>query len=1310
MRFKSLAFCFTLLVITYSPNLLAQTLMHDSSVESSLSRLPMVFEPNRGQADTDVRFLSRGSAYTLFLEPDRAVFAVPAAIAAGNEGHPRQPSIITLELLGANNKAVSKPFDSLPGKSNYYIGKQSAKWISGIPQYGKVGFKSIYPGIDVVYYGNDGNLEYDFIVSPGSDPKKIAFRTSGVDNVDLDEHGNLHLKVSNGTIELHKPIIYQETAGIQHLIDGKFVLRGDKQVGLEIGEYDARKRLIIDPALSYSTLIGANNNTQVQGVVVDPFGNVYITGTTFATNYPTVKAFQPQNKGNTDVFVTKLSPAGKVILYSTYLGGSGFDTGRAIAVDSAGSAYVTGNIGGGDFPTTPGAFMTTCSGPCNTPFVTKFLTDGTLAFSTYMGGSNVAAWAIAVDSAGAAYITGTAGSNDLPMVNPFQTTPAGGFAQKLNPTGSALEYSTYLGGGSDRGQGIAVDGSGSAYVVGSTSSPNFPLKNPLQSSYVGQNLPNAFITKFSPDGGSLVYSTYLGGSSPFFFSYAGDFATGVAVDPFGNAHIIGTSSSCDFPLALNALSTDCVTTGYDQKVLVATLNSSGSQLLFSTFLRSGFSSGIAVDNKGNSFVAGMTTSNNLPVLNAIESTSQQLSGSWIGFVSELDLSGKLLFSTYLGATNGGSQPSGIAVDSKKNIYVAGAAQGDFPILHPIPSQTFQNTYYTFFVAKISPNNKQQFSLSPRVSPVLALRNVSSMPLTISSITPSPNFTEGGTCGSSLAPGTGCTLILEGAADNKTSGTVTIASNAYTNAQKFIIAKSPHGDSVGSILSIFPTYLQFPSQLIGTTSAAQNVLIANSGLLPAAVNSIQMIQPSAFSETNDCPPQLNPGASCTVSVTYTAATQQDSAQIAIIADPNQTRYTLFLNGIGSTSAIAVATSSIQFGSQFVGAPPLGRIVNLLNTTPYPASITGVSVSTGYAQTNTCNSPLPPQAECRVSVSFSPTNNQDSQGTLTAASYGPGGSQTVSLLATGIKPGDLGLSPSSLNFPFGYIGIGTSPSTVTVTNNSQNTITIQNITSSSSFPETNTCPATLAPLTTCQIAVSFNPTQPGLATGTLQVAFVGTGSPQTIDLTGLGVTAVQFSPSQVQFGQQPVNVSGAPVGVGLDNYGLTTVNLSNFNVQGSDFSIIQNSCGKTLARNTGCGLQIVFTPSITGTRTGTLAVTVSGYSQAITAALQGTGISNGIGTLSATSLDFGIQAVGTQSQPQLVTLTNTGTGTLKVNSIAASPQFFTQTNTCGSSLAAGANCTISISFTPSLQGILVGALSVQDDGAGSPHAVALSGIGQ
>ncbi len=262
----------------------------------------------------------------------------------------------------------------------------------------------------------------------------------------------------------------------------------------------------------------------------------------------------------------------------------------------------------------------------------------------------------------------------------------------------------------------------------------------------------------------------------------------------------------------------------------------------------------------------------------------------------------------------------MTVDSKGGIYVAGAGQADFPLLHPIPNQVIQ---LQLFVAKISPGKSPQFSLSPRMSPMLALRNVSSVPLTISSIVPSSNFTMGGNCGTSLAPAGGCHLILIGADDKKTSGTVTITSSAYTTPQKFTISKSPSGDSLGSLVSVFPTFVQFPSQFFGTISAAQRIVVKNWGL-PAAINSISIIQPAAFTETNNCPALLNTAASCTISVTYSAATGQDGAQLAIVHDPNQARDTVYLSGPGSPSAIAASTSAVEFGSQQVGAPALATL--------------------------------------------------------------------------------------------------------------------------------------------------------------------------------------------------------------------------------------------------------------------------------------------------------------------------------------------------------------------------------------------------
>lgn len=1283
-------------------------------------QLPLVFEPNVGQAPGYATFVARG-AYPVFLQSDRAVLVLPNSDIESKNQAGDLASTITLQLMGSNKAAYPEGLDQLPGKSNYYIGGDEKNWRSGIPQYAAVTFKSVYPGTDLLYYGRDGQLEYDLVLSPGADPALIKFQVTGADGIELNSSKSLVLHVRQGTVELRKPAIYQKDEnGRRQPVSGDFAVSGNV-VSLRIGEYQKDRQLIVDPVLSYSTLIGANNDTTVVGIATDGSGDMFITGTTYATNYPTMNPVQPQNNGTTNIFVTKLNPSGNVILYSTYLGGSAFDSAAGIAVDTSGSAYVTGTARSGNFPTTPGAFMTICPnglGICQTGFVSKFLSNGSLDFSTYTGGSAATSNAIAVDSTGEAYTTGTVGTSDLPTTaGSFEPSYPGAacqctsaYVEKLNAAGSALVYSTYFGSPGTPanrlftvGSGIAVDSSGSAYVVGNTT--GIPTQNPIQGSYVGGSNqgPNAFITKFSPDGDLLEYSTYLGGSSQYFFGYAGDFATSVAVDPLGNAHVAGTSSSCDFPLSLSALSTACVTTEYDQKLFALALNTTGSQLLFSTFLASGNTPSIAVDAKGNSYVAGNTTSAQLPVLNAIESTSEQSSSTT--FVSELDLSGKLLFSTYFGATYGAAS-AGIALDSKEGIYIAGEGQADFPLLNPIRGQILQSTYYTIFASKISPNKAPQFSLAPRVSPIFALRNVSSSPLTINSIVPSSNFTMGGNCGSSLAPGTGCTLILEGAADHRSTGTVTITTNATTKPETFTLSKSPTGDaSVGPLVSAFPTSLWFDSQYIGTTGPSQTLTLQNAGTQAATITGITVGQP--FNQTNNCPTVLNPSSSCTISVTYTAATYYDYNSISIGIDQH-TPINVSVYGYGVYSAITLSTTSIQFGNQFVRAPGVARIVNVVNPTPVPSTAPRISASSGFAQTNTCSGVLAPNASCRVSVRFVPSGSQNASGTLTATSYGPSGSQTVSLLATGIAVGDLELFPVALNFT-GYVGAKQN-GTVTVTNNSQSAVPITGIQTGAPFSQTNTCPSSLGPAGTCQVTVTWDPKQPGSSNATLQVSYTGNGSPQRIGLAGAAQTVAQFYPTSMQFGSQPVNTSSPGTYVGIDNYGNTTVTLGTVTVQGGAFSIVSNSCGTKLLAYSACSVEIVFTPASTGPQMGSLSVTLNSSTAPITASLQGTGISSGVGSLSPVSIDFGSQTMGTHSSPKTVTLSNTGSGPLGITGISVSPGFFSQQNNCGSSLAAGANCTIAIRFSPNLKGMLVGSLTVQNNGADGPQTATLSGTSQ
>ena len=1185
---------FRLLVFFPAVSFLLPAQQLTSVTQPAIGSLPVVFEPNLGQASPDTTFVAH-AGYPVSLQSDRLVLTLPNEHSAKNG--PQNPDRhVTLQFINSSRTAHSKGVDRLPGVSNYYVGANPTNWRTGIPQYRAVKFKSIYPGVDLLYHGEGGRLEYDLVLAPAADPDTIQFKITGADRVALDSSGNIEVLAALATVELKKPTIYQTTVdGLKRPVTGEFVVNGNT-IKLRIGNYQKDRELVIDPVLNYSTLIGANNSTTVAAVAADASGDMYITGTTNATNYPVVNAFQSQNQGQTNIFVTKLNPAGNVILYSTYLGGSSWDNAKGIAVDGSGSAYVTGTATSTNFPVTPGAFMTSCPetvGICQTGFVTKFLATGALSFSTYMGGTASSA-AIAVDGAGESYIAGTISVDDLPTTpGSFEPTFPGpgcycnyAYVEKLNASGSSLVYSTYFGLPTTTpglvnsyGNGIAVDGSGSAYLVGNTT--GIPVKNPIQASYVGggSGVPNAYITKFSPDGGSLEYSTYIGGSSSYFFSYAGDVANSVAVDASGNAHVAGTSSACDFPLLISALSTSCVTTEYDQKIFALALNSTGSQLLFSTFLASGNTPSIVVDASGNSYVAGNTTSYQFPVLNPIERTSQQ--AGMTTFVTELDLSGKVQFSTYFGSTYGASN-SGVALDGKGGIYIAGEGQGDFPLLHPIPSQVLQKTYYTIFASKISLSKAPQFSLAPRVSPIFALRNVSSSALTIDSIVPTSNFTMGGNCGSSLAPGTGCTLILQGADDHKSTGKVTITTNAGP-PQTFALSKSPTGDpNVGPLVSAFPTQLQFPSQYIGTTSPPQVITLQNAGTEAATITGISLGEP--FSQTNNCPPVLNPSSSCTMSVTYTAATSSDYNSVSIGLNPGLP-VNINVYGSGVSSSIVLSTTSIQFGNQTVGAPGVARVVNVTNTTSVPTTVPNISASSGFTQSNTCKGTLAASASCRVSVSFVPSGNQNVNGTLTAKSYGPGGPQTVSILATGIAAGDLELSPVTLAFS-GYVNEVQSQ-TVTVTNNAQTAVPITGIQTALPFSQTNTCPSSLSPAAACQITVTWDPTQPGSSKGTLQVSYIGSGSPQIISLTGSAQTIVQFYPTSLQFGTQLVGTSGPQTGMGIDNYGNSTVTLGKVMVSGADYSITYNACGTTLQRNTGCIIEVVFTPSGTGLQTGTCA---------------------------------------------------------------------------------------------------------------------------
>lgn len=669
-----------------------------SRLSEAYGKLPMRFEANQGQADGQVKFLSRGSGHSLFLTSTEAVLALckPAAasrdrketlvaqkVADAQDIQPRTAAVLRMKLMGANPGPVMSGLDELPGKSNYFIGNDPSKWRTDVPNYARVEYHDVYPGVNLVYYGNQSQLESDFVVAPTADPSAIKLQIEGADKVELDARGDLILHTTSGEARLKKPHLYQEVEGSRVVISGGYVTN-ENHMSFWVGEYDTSRRLIIDPVLYYVNLGGIDSRDRVNDMAVDAAGNVYITGYTHSYNFPlTPNPFQSNAHWAAyypNAFVTKLNASGTALIYSTYLGGYEGDEGNGIAVDDSGNAYVTGYTSAGDFPLAnplQGTF-----GGIDDAFVTKLNGEGnTLIYSTFLGGSDLEGSGdmfdinertrdsdIAVDSFGNAYIVGSTQSLNFPTTpNAFQTIKAvdsyndDAFITKLNASGTALIYSTYLGGNShDVAKGIAIDANGNAFVTGVTgvAYSSFPTMNAFQSAYGGWG--DAFVTKVNSSGSALVYSTYLGGASQ-------EEGESITVDKSGNAYVIGWTTAASFP-TFNPIQDFG---GGQSDAFVTKFNETGNALIYSTFLGGGDTDkgfGIAVDETGNTYVTGGTSSTDFPTASPLQSAN---GGLWDAFVAKLNQSGSALtYSTYLGIGDGDEGYS-IAVDQAGNIYVAG---------------------------------------------------------------------------------------------------------------------------------------------------------------------------------------------------------------------------------------------------------------------------------------------------------------------------------------------------------------------------------------------------------------------------------------------------------------------------------------------------------------------------------------------------------------------------------------------------------------------------------------------------------------
>lgn len=1031
-------------------------------VVNPYGKLPLSFEVNQGQADSRVKFLSRGRGYSLFLTGDSAVFALraenqrakgkgqkgkvgrtvrgglqlpvavfgdtthkwrpatnpfpidnlPSAINKSRVPNPesRVPPTLRMKLVGSNPQAKVVGLEELPGKSNYLIGNDPKKWRTNIANYAKVKYKDVYPGIDLVYYGNQGQLEYDWVVAPGADPGAIRFAVesggpeNGNRNTQIVANGDLIIATDGGEVRFHKPLVYQEQSTVdsrrsttknsgpanrqssiinRQSVQGHFVMLTDNRIGFAVAAYDKSRPLIIDPVLSYSTyLSGADSmvesaGTQITSMAVDVAGSVYVTGSVTSSDFATSPGAYDPGCGSdgacggqalpddlitlvppSDIFVAKFNPEGSALLYSTYLGGGLWDSANAIAVDGAGNAYVAGVSNSPDYPTSPGAPQPACG------------SDGTC--NRDEGGNT---------------------SNDAVLA-------------KLSSDGSALIFSTFLGGsGYDQASGLGLDASGNAYVGGMTTSIDFPTTTgafrtepllPDCGTAIGApSCSLGFVAKVDPTGASVLYSTLLGGGS--------DWVVAVAADAAGHAYVTGETQSSNFPTTAGAFRPsfsggECsieVVVFPCPDVFVTELDLTGSSLVYSTYLggvEADRAGGIAVDAAGGLYVSGTTQSSEFPTTPGALQTSLKGGECFAplgastqcpdAFVAKFDPAGSgagsLVYSTFLGG-QGGDYGSAIKVDAAGNAYITGTTSSlDFPTKNPIQAASAGEP--DVFVSEIDPAGSA---------------------LVFSTYLGGGSFDWG----TSLAIDTSAAVYVAGS----TYGGWPPGIGFPTTAGSF--ENGPHSGSLGFVSKIAPddlpavildpSVLSFADQVVSTTSSDQIVTLRNMGSAPVTIGEISTT--AGFSQANDCGTGIGGGQTCSIHVTFAPSTTElQTGELRVTDNASGSPHIVALQGNNGVTSIDITPIDVEIGPVEVGETSTVETITVTNTGTEPMDITNIAITgagaTGFQESSNCASTLAPGESCTISVTYTAETAGNSTAQLAIYDSSSTLPRTVNLSAT------------------------------------------------------------------------------------------------------------------------------------------------------------------------------------------------------------------------------------------------------------------------------------------------------------------------
>jgi len=1184
-----------------------------SAVNPAYVQLPVTFEMNRGQAASDVKAIARTAAGVATFKRNEMFLPVPGS---------RSPLRFS---LSAQTEVSVAPESATGGVVNYINGPERSQWFQGLPLYRGIRYKSAAEGVDLVLHGTQGRLEYDFNLAPRADVLSAQLRIEDPAGLSLQPDGSLLVTpAEGGTLRLDAPTAFQFRNGSRTSVEVSFQV-DDRTIGFRLGSYDPELPLVIDPVVSYTTLIGVNNSISVNGFGVDSLGDVIFTGSTFANNLPVVNGSKNNSSGSEQVYVTKLDSSGGNVLFSTYFPAAGFNTASSLALDSAGNVYVSGITGDPAFPVTS-QNIGSCSQFCNTGFVVKLDPSGKVVYSTLIGSGQQLPKGLAVNSAGEVYVAGLTADAGLKTVNAYDpnyggglcTSCSSGFFGKLNANGSDWVFSSYFpilpyySFNQQYGvfiSALAVDPSGNFYIGGTGAA--FTLLRPLVISATNIDPGYTFIAKFSADGQNLLFSTDMPALS----------INGLQAAADGTLFIAGNATA-NFPYTMNFLGSPFPplwAVQGDDYMFAAAISPAENQLTYAAYLGHGSVSATTLGSDGNFYMAGNSSLiPRLPLQNALETDVS--SG---GFVLSLTPSGQLASSTPFGGHFEQQVPGALAVDSSGNIFLASAPSPNGLSNDPLDpvsvgtgaaysSQTSLGTSTSFIgfaasIAKISPSNQPQISLS-YLGPYLVLRDAGSADLHISSITYSGGLQRSwGNCGSTVPGGSSCFLVPGTNSGYTASGTLTINSDAQPSQQTFTPAFPPISQLIAPFIYVEDVPLIFPPQVSGSASPEQTLQLTNVGASSTSVT-VRANGPTTSLQVNSNCGSLSPGASCNAQIANAPSSGSTTGGALLIGSnspiSNDTPFVVAA-GLNTTDPLQLSAPLLSFETVVVGQRSLPHPIVLTNATnsaiTVPLPVIGNPDFSVNA--NSCTSALQPGQSCAIAIVYSPsTAGPAIQTTLTLA----GNATQLILVGTPMAVPAVSPNPSSLTFG-PLAASGTQSQTITLSNSGSAAVPVNGIvTSSPTFTQSNSCIGTLASLQQCSISVSFAPAgQVSAFSGTLWISLNGGAINLPVALTGTSTADVTASPSSLDFGSATVaGATSSSLSITLTNVSTSALSISpSFN---GPFAASSNGCPSSLAASQTCLLGIDFTPTQAGTQQGTMTVAFHDGTPSLVVPLTGTAV--------------------------------------------------------------------------------------------------------